>query len=122
MARQKSTRRRILIGLGFACLVFVLLYPVYGNIVTRARNAKATADTRALANAVIVYRSHMGRLPAALDELMQPATNRSGETLTPMLHTLPTAPVGFAPYRYEKRADGTFRVTTSHEKFVVKAP
>ena len=100
----------------------MLLYPLYGNVSTRARNVKATADTMALANAVIVYRSHMGRLPRALDDLTQPATNRRGETLTPMFHTLPMPPVGFAPYRYEARPDGTFRVTTSYGSFEVKAP
>jgi type II secretory pathway pseudopilin PulG len=120
--RRRNKRRNILIGVGLIIVAAVALWPWYGNVATRARIAKAQVDARALASAVDVYRSHMERLPGSLDDLTQPATNRRGETLTALFHTLPTPPAGFTPYRYEKRADGTIAITTSGDGIHVKAP
>ena len=93
------------------------------DVSDRARSAKAQADTRALANAVKVYRSHMQRLPGSLDDLTQPARNSRGQTLNPLLHLLPSAPAGYTPYRYERRGDGTFTVSTvGRRKQEIKAP
>lgn len=120
--RRRNKRRRILIGLGLAVLLAVAAWPLYGNVTTQARIAKAKADTRALAGAVDLYRSHMDRLPSALEDLTQPATNRRGETLTAVFHILPTAPTGFTPYRYERRTDGTYAITTAGDGIHLKVP
>src|SRR3990170_4300503 len=80
--RRRNKRRRMLIGLGLVMLLAIAAWPLYGNVSTQARIAKAKADTRALAGGVDLYRSHMDRLPSALEDLTQPATNRRGETLT----------------------------------------
>ena len=93
------------------------------NVSDAAKSAKAQADTHALANAVKVYRSHMQRLPSSLEELTQPARNSRGQTLDPLLQVLPAAPAGYTPYRYQRRADGTYTVSTVGKgKAEIKAP
>ena len=120
--RRRNKRRNLLIGLGLVIVLAVAAWPLYGNVSTRARIAKARADTHALARAVALYRSHMERLPRALEDLTQPVTNRRGETLTAVFHILPAAPSGFTPYRYERRADGSFAITTTGGGVHLKAP
>src|SRR5687768_15566653 len=111
--RRRSRRRIVLIGLGIGVAALVLLAPRFMNVSDAARNAKAQADTHALANAVKVYRTHMQRLPSSLEDLTQPARNGRGETLDPLLHVVPLAPSGYTPYRYERRADGSYSVSTA---------
>jgi type II secretory pathway pseudopilin PulG len=111
----------IVLGLGVVVLAVVAWKSL--DVSDRARSAKAQADTRALANAVKVYRSHMQRLPGSLDDLTQPARNSRGQTLNPLLHLVPAAPAGYTPYRYERRADGTFTVSTvGRRKQEITAP
>jgi type II secretory pathway pseudopilin PulG len=120
--RRRNQRRRILIGLVLVILLAVAAWPWYGNMVARARMTKARADTHALARAVNLYRSHTDQLPTALEDLTLPVTNRRGETLTAVFHILPMAPAGFTPYRYERRADGTFAITTAGGGVHLKVP
>jgi hypothetical protein len=68
------------------------------------------ADTRAIASAVSLYAAHMGRLPASLEALTDDAVNDRGENAGSFLGAVPAPPAGSPPYRYEARADGTFRV------------
>ena len=47
-------------------ILAAIAIPLYANVQTRARIAKAQADTRTLASSVSIYTAHMGALPVAL--------------------------------------------------------
>ena len=50
-------------------ILAAIAIPLYANVQTRARIAKAQADTRTLASSVSMYTAHMGTLPGALTAL-----------------------------------------------------
>jgi general secretion pathway protein G len=50
-------------------ILTAIAFPLYANIQARARVAKAQADTRTLASAVVVYSAHTGVLPGGLSDL-----------------------------------------------------
>src|SRR5262245_59316629 len=54
-------------------ILAAIAIPLYANVQSRARVAKAQADSRTLASAVSLYNAHMGTLPAALTDLTTPA-------------------------------------------------
>src|ERR1700694_2054473 len=56
-------------------ILAAIAIPLYANVQTRARIAKAQADTRTLASSVSIYTDHMGSLPAALTDLSVQQTN-----------------------------------------------
>ena len=56
-------------------ILAAIAIPLYANVQTRARIAKAQADTRTLGSAISIYAAHMGTLPAALTDLTAQATN-----------------------------------------------
>lgn len=68
------------------------------------------ADTRAIASAVSLYTAHMGELPASLERLTEEVVNTKGDNAGPFLGSVPTPPAGSPAYRYETRADGSFRI------------
>ncbi len=76
----------------------------------------------ALATAVSSYRQHTGSLPAALTDLLVPVTNASNAVAGPFIATVPTAPTGWTAYRYERRPDGSFTITTAGEGRTVSVP
>jgi hypothetical protein len=108
---RASPVRALLITVLLA-LVLAILIPLYANVGSRARIAKADADVRALAKATSMYRDHMGRLPATLDELTRRATNSRAEAAGPFIDALPSPPAGYEPYRFEPRPDGTFTISS----------
>ncbi len=72
-------------------ILATIAIPLYANVQTRARVAKAHADTHTLASAVSVFTAHMGALPAALTDLTQATANGLGQTAGPFIATVPTA-------------------------------
>src|SRR5206468_7351894 len=57
-----------------------------------ARIAKAQADIRGMASAVVVWGAHMGVLPSALGLLTAIATNAQNITAGPFMAAIPTPP------------------------------
>jgi hypothetical protein len=68
------------------------------------------ADTRAIASAVSLYAAHMGELPESLEQLTDEVVNAGGDSAGPFLGSVPTPPAGSPAYRYEIRADGSYRI------------
>src|SRR5882672_1844579 len=71
-------------------ILAAIAIPLYANVQTRARVAKAQADTRTLASGVSMFTAHMGALPAALTDLTQATANGLGQSAGPFITTVPT--------------------------------
>ena len=78
-------------------ILAAIAIPLYANVQTRARVAKAQADGRTLASGVSMFTAHVGALPAALTDLTQQTANGLGQTAGPFIARIPTPPGGGAP-------------------------
>jgi type II secretory pathway pseudopilin PulG len=103
-------------------ILAAIAIPLYANIQSRARIAKAQADARTLVSAVSMYSAHMGSLPASLAALNSSATNSAGQTIGPLMPSTPTAPAGWAVYSYTSTGTGTFTVSSSGDGTTVTLP
>src|SRR5262250_2953199 len=97
-------------------ILAAIAIPLYANVQTRARIAKAQADSRTLASAVSIYNAHMGALPGLLTALTTTATNGLGQVAGPFMASVPTPPPGGSPawspsYTYTSSSTGTFSIT-----------
>jgi Type II secretion system (T2SS), protein G len=122
----RRSRRRAILYIGLPVLVLVIVMgggaAMREHMVGRARHANASADARALGDAVTKYAAHMGRLPGALTDLTAPVMNDKGEAAGPFLARLPTPPSLWTPYRYEPHPTGTFSITSEGEGRTVAFP
>ena len=109
-------------------ILAAIAIPLYANVQTRARIAKAQADTRTLASAVSIYTAHMGSLPGALTALTAQATNGLNQIAGPFMGSIPVPPPGGSPawggaYTYTPNAGaGTFTVTATGDGTTVTVP
>jgi type II secretion system protein G len=110
-------------------ILAAIAIPLYANIQSRARIAKAQADARSLASAVSMYSATFGALPAdppGLDALTTPTTI-GGVTGGPFMRTLPQLPAGWTgegtTYSYSvDLTTGTFTITASGDGTSVASP
>ncbi len=102
-------------------ILTAIAFPLYANIQARARVAKAQADARTLASAVVVYSAHTGALPAALTDLSV-ATVVSGVSAGPFISPIPNQPTGWGAYTYATVSDGSFSITTTGDGATVRVP
>jgi len=102
-------------------ILTAIAFPLYANIQARARVAKAQADARTLASAVVVYSGHTGLLPALLTDLTS-AVVVSGVSAGPFISPLPTQPAGWTAYTYASAVGGTFSVTAAGDNTTVTVP
>ncbi len=109
-------------------ILAAIAIPLYANVQTRARIAKAQADTRTLASAVSIYTAHMGSLPAGLANLTAQATNGLNQVAGPFMGSIPVPPPGGSPawgasYTYTPNAAaGTFVVTATGDNTTITVP
>ena len=109
-------------------ILAAIAIPLYANVQTRARIAKAQADTRTLASAISIYTAHMGAVPAALTALTAQATNGSNQSAGPFMGSIPVPPPGGSPawggtYTYTPNAGaGTFTVTATGDGTTITVP
>jgi len=108
-------------------ILAAIAIPLYANVQTRARIAKAQADTRTLASSVSIYAAHMGALPAALTALTAAAVNGLGQSAGPFMNNVPVPPPGGTPswaaaYTYTSSSTGTFSVSATGDGTTVSAP
>ena len=102
-------------------ILAAIAIPLYANIQSRARIAKAQADARTLASAVSMYSATFGTIPAALSDLTA-ATTISGVSGGPFMKSIPAAPAGWSVYSYSSAADGTFTITSAGDSTSVSSP
>ena len=109
-------------------ILAAIAIPLYVNVQTRARIAKAQADTRTLASAVSIYTAHMGALPAALTDLTAAAVNGLNQSAGPFMGSVPVPPPGGSPawgaaYTYTPNAGaGTFTVAATGDGTTITVP
>ncbi len=93
-------------------ILVAIAFPLYANIQARARVAKAQADARTIAGAVVVYAAHVGVMPSALTDLTSSVSNSQGVWAGPFLQNVPTPPQTWTAYTYASATDGTFTITS----------
>jgi len=107
-------------------ILAAIAIPLYANVQTRARVAKAQADTRTLASAVSIYSAHMGSLPGALTALTAQATNGLNQIGGPFMASVPAPPPGGTPawgaYGYTANTNGTFTITATGDGTTITVP
>jgi type II secretion system protein G len=103
-------------------ILAAIAIPLYANIQSRARVAKAQADARTLVSAVSIYAAHMGTLPSALSQLNAVATNSLGQTAGPFMASTPNPPAGWAAYAYSSTGTGVFSISTNGDSTTVSLP
>jgi len=109
-------------------ILAAIAIPLYANVQTRARIAKAQADTRTLGSAISIYAAHMGTLPTALTDLTAQATNGLNQVAGPFMGSVPAPPPGGSPawgtsYTYTPNAGaGTFVVTATGDGTTITVP
>ena len=108
-------------------ILAAIAIPLYANVQTRARIAKAQADTRTLASSVSIYNAHMGALPTALTDLTSAAVNGLGQSAGPFMASVPLPPPGGSPawsaaYSYTSSTAGTFSVSASGDGTTISVP
>jgi type IV pilus assembly protein PilA len=108
-------------------ILAAIAIPLYANVQTRARVAKAQADARTLASSVSMFNAHMGSLPAALADLTVATTNGLGQSAGPFMARVPTPPpVGSrgwsAAYAYTSSSTGTFAITATGDGTTITYP
>src|SRR5262250_1814969 len=107
-------------------ILAAIAIPLYANVQTRARIAKAQADTRTLASSVSMYAAHMGALPANLIVLSSPAVNGLNQSAGPFMASVPQPPPGGSPawgqYTYNSSTAGTFTITANGDNTTITVP
>jgi type II secretion system protein G len=107
-------------------ILAAIAIPLYANVQTRARVAKAQADMRTLASQVSIYAAHMGSLPVDLTVLTAAATNGLNQSAGPFMASVPTPPPGGSPawgsYTYTSSTAGTFSITATGDGTTLTVP
>jgi type IV pilus assembly protein PilA len=113
----------LLIVVAIIGILAAIAIPLYSNVQSRARIAKAQADSRTLGSAVNMYAAHVGFLPNSLIQITNSVWNAQSQTGGPFMANIPGAPAGWAAYGYAvNTAFGTFQITATGDSTGVTVP
>jgi type II secretion system protein G len=102
-------------------ILAAIAIPLYANIQSRARIAKAQADARTLASAISMYSATFGSIPSALTDVTV-ATTINGVSGGPFMKSVPAAPTGWTAYSYTANPDGTFTISANGDSTTISSP
>src|SRR5215831_13480872 len=84
----------LLVVVAVISILTLISFTLYSNVQSRSRLAKAQADTRILAGAVVAFEAHIGQMPAVLGDLTVSQTNVNGQIGGPFMASDPVPPAG----------------------------
>ena len=117
MGNQRGfTLIELMIVVAIIGILTAIAFPLYAGIQARARVAKAQADARTLASAVVVYSAHTGVMPGALVDLTAQVAGMGGVLAGPFVSPVPNPPGDWTAYLYTSPGPlgvGTFTISST---------
>ena len=123
MARNQRgfTIIELLVVVAVIAILTLISFTLYSNVQSRSRLAKAQADTRILAGAVVAFEAHMGQMPAVLGDLTVSQTNVNGQIGGPFMASDPVPPAGWT-YSYSPGGVNGYSITATGDNTTLSRP
>jgi type IV pilus assembly protein PilA len=122
-------------------ILAAIAVPLYANIQSRARLAKAQSDLRSTASALAAFAAHCNDVPGTgawtgggtaatcaaavaltgVDPLTAAVTDANGLSAGPLMQAAPTTPAGWT-YTYTRTGVGTFTMTATGDGATITVP
>ena len=122
-------------------ILAAIAVPLYANVQTRARIAKAQGDLQSVATALSSFSAHCGDVPATgafaggataatcagavastgINPLTVAVTDANNVSAGPFLGSVPTPPAGWA-YTYARNSTGAYQLTGAGDSTTVTRP
>jgi prepilin-type N-terminal cleavage/methylation domain-containing protein len=113
----------LMVAVAIISILTLIALQLFESLAARSRITRAQSDAKTIATAVTIYASHIGTLPASLNDLTLPAVNAAGHSAGPFLGTVPQPPSAtWSPYTLTPSPNGTFTITASGDGVTITKP